>query len=246
LPEFLNGEFFVGLFFVLVTNLILSGDNAVVIAMAARRLEGPQRRQAIIWGAAGAVALRLIFAAVVTYLLYIPFLQVVGGLLLVWIAWKLVHDDEGDEEDRVQAGESAWDAIRIIIIADAVMSLDNVIALVQAARIEGEVSFLLLGIGLATTIPLVVFGAALLTSLLDRFPVLVYLGAALLVYLAVEMLFADVALHEYLEPYESFELLLAIAAAAVFIAIAWAWAKRKAKADRIEKDIEKSREDLEK
>jgi YjbE family integral membrane protein len=245
LPEFLNGEFFVGLFFVLVTNLILSGDNAVVIAMAARRLEGPQRRQAIIWGAAGAVALRLIFAAVVTYLLYIPFLQVVGGLLLVWIAWKLVHDDEGDEEGRVQAGESAWDAIRIIIIADAVMSLDNVIALVQAARIEGEVSFLLLGIGLATTIPLVVFGAALLTSLLDRFPVLVYLGAALLVYLAVEMLFADVALHEYLEPYESFELLLAIAAAAVFIAIAWAWAKRKGKADRIEKDIEKSREELE-
>jgi YjbE family integral membrane protein len=246
LPEFLNGEFFVGLFFVLVTNLILSGDNAVVIAMAARRLEGTQRRQAIIWGAAGAVALRLIFAAVVTYLLYIPFLQVVGGLLLIWIAWKLVHDDEGDEEDRVQAGESAWDAIRIIIIADAVMSLDNVIALVQAARIDGEVSFLLLGIGLATTIPLVVFGAALLTSLLDRFPVLVYLGAALLVYLAVEMLFADVALHEYLEPYESFELLLAVAAAAVFIAIAWAWAKRKGKADRIEKDIEKSREELEK
>jgi YjbE family integral membrane protein len=246
LPEFLNGEFFVGLFFVLVTNLILSGDNAVVIAMAARRLEGTQRRQAIIWGAAGAVALRLIFAAVVTYLLYIPFLQVVGGLLLIWIAWKLVHDDEGDEEDRVQAGESAWDAIRVIIIADAVMSLDNVIALVQAARIDGEVSFLLLGIGLATTIPLVVFGAALLTSLLDRFPVLVYLGAALLVYLAVEMLFADVALHEYLEPYESFELLLAVAAAAVFIAIAWAWAKRKGKADRIEKDIEKSREELEK
>ena len=246
MPEFLNGEFVVGLFFVLVTNLILSGDNAVVIAMAARRLEGTQRRQAIIWGAAGAVALRLIFAAVVTYLLYIPFLQVVGGLLLVWIAWKLVHDDEGDEEDRVQAGESAWDAIRIIIIADAVMSLDNVIALVQAARIDGEVSFLLLGIGLATTIPLVVFGAALLTSLLDRFPVLVYLGAALLVYLAVEMLFADVALHEYLEPYESFELLLAVAAAAVFSAIAWAWAKRKGKADRIEKDIEKSREELEK
>jgi YjbE family integral membrane protein len=247
LPEFLNGDFFVGLFFVLVTNLILSGDNAVVIAMAARRLEGTQRRQAIIWGAAGAVALRLIFAAVVTYLLYIPFLQVVGGLLLVWIAWKLVHDDEGDEaEDRVQAGESAWDAIRIIIIADAVMSLDNVIALVQAARIDGEVSFLLLGIGLATTIPLVIFGAALLTSLLDRFPALVYLGAGLLVYLAVEMFFGDVALHEYLEPYESFELPLAVAAATGFIAIAWAWAKRKDKADRVKKDIEKSREELEK
>jgi YjbE family integral membrane protein len=247
LPEFLNGEFFVGLFFVLVTNLILSGDNAVVIAMAARRLEGAQRRQAILWGAAGAVALRLVFAAVVTYLIHIPFLQVAGGLLLVWIAWKLVHDDEGnEEEDRVQAGESAWEAIRIIIVADAVMSLDNVIALVQAARIDGEVSFLLLTIGLATTIPLVVFGAALLTSLLDRFPILIYAGAGLLVYLAVEMFFGDAFLVEYMEPYVSIEWLVEVVAVAIFVAIAWAWARRKGRAKRVEKDMTKSLEELEK
>ena len=247
MPEFLNGEFFVGLFFVLVTNLILSGDNAVVIAMAARRLEGAQRRQAIVWGAAGAVALRLVFAAVVTYLIHVPFLQVAGGLLLVWIAWKLVHDDEGnEEEDRVQAGESAWEAIRIIIVADAVMSLDNVIALVQAARIDGEVSFLLLTIGLATTIPLVVFGAALLTSLLDRFPVLIYAGAGLLVYLAVEMFFGDAFLVEYMEPYVSIEWLVEVVAVAVFVAVAWAWAWRKGRAKRVEKDMTKSLEELEK
>jgi YjbE family integral membrane protein len=222
LPEFLNGEFFVGLFFVLVTNLILSGDNAVVIAMAARRLEGAQRRQAIVWGAAGAVALRLVFAAVVTYLIHVPFLQVAGGLLLVWIAWKLVHDDEGnEEEDRVQAGESAGEAIRIIIVADAVMSLDNVIALVQAARIDGEVSFLLLTIGLATTIPLVVFGAALLTSLLDRFPILIYAGAGLLVYLAVEMFFGDAFLVEYIVPFVCMEWLVVVVAVAFFVDIAW-------------------------
>jgi YjbE family integral membrane protein len=222
LPEFLNGEFFVGLFFVLVTNLILSGDNAVVIAMAARRLEGAQRRQAIIGGAAGAVVLRLIFAAVIAYLIHIPFLQVVGGLLLVWIAWKLVHDEEGDEEDRVQAGESMWEAIRIIIVADAVMSLDNVIALVGAAR--GD--FLLLAIGIVTTIPLVIFGAALLAFLLDRFPILVYAGSALLVYISVEMFFDDVALHEYLEPYASVEWLVAVIAMAVFLAVAWLWTRR--------------------
>ena len=246
MPEFLNGEFFVGLFFVLVTNLILSGDNAVVIAMAARRLEGAQRRQAIVWGAAGAVALRLIFAAVVTYLIHIPFLQVAGGLLLVWIAWKLVHDEEGnEEEDRVQAGESAWEAIRIIIVADAVMSLDNVIALVQAARIDGEVSFLLLAIGLATTIPLVVFGAALLTSLLDRFPVLIYAGAGLLVYLAVEMFFGDAFLVEYMEPYVSIEWLVEVVAVAVFVAVAWVWAWRKGRAKRVEKDMKKSLEEVE-
>ena len=246
MPEFLNGEFFVGLFFVLVTNLILSGDNAVVIAMAARRLDGAQRRQAIIGGAAGAVVLRLIFAAVIAYLIHIPFLQVVGGLLLVWIAWKLVHEEEGDEEDRVQAGESMWEAIRIIIVADAVMSLDNVIALVQAAKIEGETSFLLLTIGLATTIPLVVFGAALLTSLMDRFPALIYAGAGLLVYLSVEMFFGDTFLAEYIEPYADMEWLVEVVAVAAFVAIAWVWSKRKERAKRGERDIEKPPEKLDK
>ncbi len=223
--EFMSGEWLGGLVAVLVVNLILSGDNAVVIAMAARNLEGANRRRAIIWGAAGAVILRLIFAAMITFLLKIPFLQVVGGLLLIWIAWKLIADSE-PEEDKIEAGQSAWDAIRIIIVADAVMSLDNVIALVQAARIGGEVSTSLLVIGLATTIPLVVFGAALLTSLLNRFPILVYLGAALLVYLAVEMFFADVFLHHYLEPYASIEWIIGLVAAAIFALIAWLWARR--------------------
>lgn len=225
--EFLTGEWFAALAAVLVVNLILSGDNAVVIAMAARSLEGANRKKAIVWGAAGAVVLRLIFAAVITFLIEIPFLQVAGGLLLVWIAWQLVQDDDEDE-DKVRAGESIWEAVRIIIVADAVMSLDNVIALVQAAKVGGEVSFALLIIGLATTVPLVIFGAALLTSLLNRFPILVYLGAGLLIYLAVEMLFADKFLHDYLEPYSSVEWILAIVAAGIFMVVAWLWSRRKA------------------
>ena len=223
----MDAEFWGRLLLVLWVNLILSGDNAVVIAMAARSLEGRQRRLAIIWGAAGAVILRLIFAALISYLLEIPFLQVVGGLLLLWIAWKLVqdvHDEEG--EDKVRAGTSAWEAIRIIILADAVMSLDNVIALVGAARIDGEVNFWLLVIGLATTIPLVIFGAALLTTLLDRFPILVYAGAGLLVYISVEMFFADKATHHYLEPYASIEWIIGLAATAAFILLAWLWRRR--------------------
>jgi YjbE family integral membrane protein len=211
---------------VLTVNLILSGDNAVVIAMAARSLQGAQRRKAIIWGAAGAVILRLIFAAIISYLLEIPFLQVVGGLLLLWIAWKLVHDETEEGEEKIEAGQSAWQAIRIIIVADAVMSLDNVIALVGAARIGGEIVPSLLVIGLATTIPLVVFGAALLTSLLDRFPILIYVGAALLIYIAVEMFFADKVLHHYLEPLLHIEWLIALVAAAAFAAFAWLWKKR--------------------
>jgi len=222
----LDAVFWLALVKVLTVNLILSGDNAVVIAMAARSLEGRQRRQAILWGAAGAVALRLVFAAVISYLLEIPLLQVVGGLLLLWIAWKLVHDETEEGEEKIEAGQSAWQAIRIIIVADAVMSLDNVIALVGAARIGGEVNFWLLGIGLATTIPLVIFGAALLTTLLDRFPILIYAGAALLVYISVEMFFADKALHHYLEPLVHFEWIIALGAAVIFAALAWLWKRR--------------------
>jgi len=224
--EFMTGEWVGRLFGVLVVNLILSGDNAVVIAMAARSLEGANRKKAIIWGAAGAVVLRLIFAGVITLLLEVPLLQVAGGLLLVWIAWGLVHEDDDDGEEKVKAGSSTWQAVRIIIVADAVMSLDNVIALVQAARIGGEVDFALLVIGLATTIPLVIFGAALLTSLLNRFPILVYAGAGLLVYLAVEMLFADKVTHPYLEHFESIEWIIGIVAAIIFMVVAWLWERR--------------------
>jgi len=228
----LDPIFWVALVKVLTVNLILSGDNAVVIAMAARSLHGSQRRQAIIWGAAGAVILRLVFAAIISLLLEIPFLQVAGGLLLIWIAWKLIQDEPEDGEEKIEAGQSAWQAIRIIIVADAVMSLDNVIALVGAARIGGEVNFWLLVIGLATTVPLVVFGAALLTSLLDRFPILVYAGAALLIYIAVEMFFADEVLHHYLEPFVSIEWIIGLSAAAIFTAIAWLWKRRSESAEQ--------------
>ena len=223
----LDAVFWLALVKVLAVNLILSGDNAVVIAMAARSLQGSQRRQAIIWGAVGAVALRLVFAAIISFLLEIPLLQVAGGLLLIWIAWKLVLDEAEEEgEEKIEAGQSAWQAIRIIIVADAVMSLDNVIALVGAARLGGEVNFWLLIIGLATTVPLVVFGAALLTSLLDRFPILIYAGAALLIYIAVEMFFADQVLHHYLEPLVSIEWIIGLGSAAIFTAIAWLWKRR--------------------
>ncbi len=234
-------EWFARLLGVLGVDLILAGDNAVVIALAVRNLQGQNRRRAIVLGALGAVVLRLIFAAIVSYVLLIPFLQVAGGLLLFWIAWRLIKEDPGEEAE-VQAGESQWEAIRIIILADVVMSLDNVIALVGVSG--GDL--LLLGTGIALTIPLVIFGSALLISLLNRFPILIYAGAGLLVYVAVEMLFADVALHEYLEPYERFEWPVAITAGVVFAAIAWAWARRKEKAERTEKDTEESREEPEK
>ena len=145
--------------------------------------------------------------------------------------WKLVNEDP-NEEEKVQSAESTWEAVKIIILADVVMSLDNVIALVG---VSGG-NLLLLAAGIALTIPLVIFGSALLTSLLSRFPILVYAGAGLLVYIAVEMLFQDVFLHDYLEPLANVEWLIGLGTAAVFTAIAWLWVRRTRKAAQAEEE----------
>jgi YjbE family integral membrane protein len=223
LPEFLSGELFARFLGILAIDLILSGDNAVVIALAVRQLKGDTRRKAIILGATGAVLLRLFFAAIVTFLLQIPLLQAVGGALLLWVAWKLVHDSPGGEENEVQAGGNLWEAIRIIIIADVVMSLDNVVALVGVSG--GNLALLVFG--LALTIPLIIWGSTFLSALLDRWRWLVYVGAGILVYVAVEMLFEDSVVHGFIgDSLQSFETLIALAGTAVFVALAWLWSRR--------------------
>lgn len=163
--EFLNGELLARFLGVLAIDLILSGDNAVVIALAVRQLEGKARRRAIFFGATGAVALRLLFAAVVTFLLRIPLLRAVGGILLLWISWRLTADDAGKDESDVQAGGSIKQAVGVIIVADVVMSFDNVVALVG---VSGGNLWLLV-FGLALTIPLIIWGSTLLSRLMDRF-----------------------------------------------------------------------------
>ncbi|MGI9048289.1 MAG: TerC family protein [Rubrobacteraceae bacterium] len=228
--DFFSGEMLARLVGVLGVNLILSGDNAVVIALAAHRLEGANRRKAIIWGSVGAVVLRLIFAAVVAYLLAIPLLQVIGGVLLIYIAWNLVNTDPDDS--KIEAGNNTWEAVRIIILADAVMSLDNVIALVG---VSGG-NFVLLAIGLATTVPLVIFGSAMLSYLLDRFPIFVYGGAGLLVYVAVEMIFEDEILHRYLEGLDSVEWLIALGCSLLFVIVSWLFARRNVQAVSTDKN----------
>jgi len=213
---------------ILAIDLILSGDNAVVIALAVRQLKGDTRRKAIILGATGAVLLRLVFAAIVTFLLQIPLLQAVGGALLLWISWKLVHDSSGGEEDEeeVQAGGNLWEAVRIIIIADVVMSLDNVVALVGVSG--GNLALLVLG--LALTIPLIVWGSTLLSALLDRWRWLVYVGAGILVYVGIEMLFEDRVVQGFIgESLQSFETVVALAGSALFLAFAWLWSRRATK-----------------
>jgi YjbE family integral membrane protein len=174
-------------------NVLLSGDNALVIAMACRGLQPRQRLWGMVIGAGLAVVLLIAFTGIVAKLMVLPYLKLVGGLALMAIAAKLlVPEDQGDD---VTAGTSLWHAIRIVVIADIVMSLDNVIAVAAAAN--GQISLLILG--LAISIPMIIAGAALIMMVLDRFPVLVWLGATLLGWIAGDVIETDPAVHPLLQ-----------------------------------------------
>jgi YjbE family integral membrane protein len=168
-------------------NIILSGDNAVVIALACRGLPPHRRRVGMVAGAGVAVGLRIVFTLLVASLLSTPFLKILGSALLVWIAVKLLVEDEEEAEGKIKASDRLWHAIRTIAIADAVMSLDNVLAIAAVA----QDSWFLLILGLAISIPLVIVGASLIMALIERFPVFVWLGAGLLGWVAGEMLISD-------------------------------------------------------
>jgi YjbE family integral membrane protein len=173
---------------IVLIDLALAGDNAVVIALAVRSLP---RRQALlgrIWGTVGAVILRILFIAIVSALLQVPLLQLVGGILLVWIAFKLVRPSHGGEaSEKVRHGASVWEAVWIIIVADIIMSLDNVIAIAGAAH--GNMVLVVFGIGLS--IPLVVAGSGILAQLMNRFQWIIWIGGGVLGYVAGEMIARD-------------------------------------------------------
>jgi YjbE family integral membrane protein len=188
LEELATQAFWMGLAKIIGVNIILSGDNAVVIALAARSLPPAQQKQAVFWGAGAAIVLRIILTLFAVALLTLPWLKLVGSLLLFWIGVKLLIPEDGDDD--IQASEHLITAIKTILIADLVMSLDNVIAVAAAAG--GSVVLLILG--LAISIPLVIFGATLLIKLMDRYPVIITAGAGLIGWVAGEMLVADVAL----------------------------------------------------
>ncbi|WP_020178482.1 TerC family protein [Methylopila sp. M107] len=179
--------FWVGLMQIIWIDLLLSGDNAVVIALACRKLPAHQRKMGILLGAGAAVGLRIIFAFFITFLLGVPFLKIAGGVLLFWIAIKLATDEHEEHSD-VAASENLWGAVRTIAIADAVMSLDNVVAIAAAAKGHPELFIF----GLLLTIPLIIAGSTLLSAILQKYPILVWLGAALLGWIAGEMIVNDV------------------------------------------------------
>lgn len=188
-----SADFWIGLVKIVWINIILSGDNAVVIALAARSLPPHQQQKAVLFGSGAAVVLRIVLTVVAAKLLALPYLQIAGGLLLLWIGLQLLGEEEEDDGEAREYGTLAA-AVRTILIADLVMSLDNVIAVAAAA----QGSMVLLILGLAISIPLVIFGSTLMIKLMERFPIIVMLGAALIGWVGGETIVSDVSLREVL------------------------------------------------
>lgn len=190
IDHYLSAAFWTSVFKIIGIDILLSGDNAVVIALACRGLPPKQQRLGVIFGAGAAVVLRIIFAIFIVYLLEVPWLKLIGGLLLFWIAVKLVTPEQESSAGHVASASNLWQAVRTVVIADAVMSLDNVVAIAAAA--QGSVELLIFG--LAVSIPLIVYGSTLILKILHRFPLVITAGGALLGYVAGEVLVGEPAL----------------------------------------------------
>ena len=188
--DFLTPQFLLAALQIIYINILLSGDNAVVIALACRDLPPKQRRWGIIWGAAGAIVLRIVLTIFAVRLLELPWLKVVGGALLLWIGVKLIADDDEEEGKNVMASDRLWAAVRTVIVADLVMSVDNVLGVAAAAK--GSVPLLVFG--LLVSIPLVIAGSQIILKLIERFPVIILAGGGLLGWIAGKMLVEDAAL----------------------------------------------------
>ena len=209
----LDSDFWLGLLEIIGVNIVLSGDNAVVIALACRSLPPRQQRIGVALGSAAAVVMRIILTFFVVSLMAVPYLKIVGGLLLLWIGLELLRPEENDDE--IHAAEHLWAAVRTVLIADAVMSLDNVIAVAAAAK--GDLVLLVLG--LVISVPLVVYGATLLIRLINRFPMIVTVGAALIGYIAGEVIVTDPAIEPWIASTAPWLLLAAPVIGSVFVVL---------------------------
>ncbi len=224
--EFMQLQFWIAALEIIWINILLSGDNAVVIALACQALPPRQRRWGMILGAGVAVGLRIAFTGVVAHLMAIQFLKIIGGLLLLWIAVKLVVPEEEPADSNVESVDNLWRAVRIVAIADLVMSLDNVIAIAAAAK--GSLALIIFG--LVVSVPLIIAGSAMLMAMLDRFPAIVWFGAALLGWVAGEIITEDPFIVRYLgsELAHQMEMFDAAFGASLVVGTAWVLRRRRA------------------
>jgi YjbE family integral membrane protein len=220
MAEFLTPAFWVAVGQIILIDILLGGDNAVVIALACRGLPQKQRKLGIIYGTAGAIILRVILIAFALALLAIPYLKVVGGLLLVWIGVKLMTPQDDDDHANIQSSDKLWAAVKTVIVADLVMSVDNVLAIAGAAESAGQHQLFLVIFGLIVSIPIIVAGSQIVLKLMDRFPIIITLGAMLLGWIAGQMIYTDPGLKGMLPASKTWEYAAAIAGALLVFAIA--------------------------
>jgi YjbE family integral membrane protein len=235
--DLLQPAFWIAVGQIIWINILLSGDNAVVIALACRSLPPKQRFWGILLGAGAAVVLRIVFTVIIAQIMLIPFLKLIGGVLLLWIAVKLIVPSEEHGEGNVKAGDTLWRAVWLVTVADIVMSLDNVIAIAAAAETAAmrvdvahalSIKTILIVFGLATSVPLIIAGSALLMALLTRYPILVWAGAALLGWVAGEIMIKDAAVESWLGQAVVDRWHLWAAAAGALLVVASGWAIRRA------------------
>jgi YjbE family integral membrane protein len=223
-----SAAFWAALGSIILANIVLSGDNAVVIALAARSLPAQQQKKAIFWGSGAAIVMRIVLTLIAVEMLRWPYLKIVGGLLLLYIGVSLlVEDEDGEGTDERPGG--LLSAIRTILVADLVMSLDNVLAVAAAAK--GDTPLLV--IGLAISIPLIIFGSTLLLKVMERLPIIITLGAALLGFLAGEMIFTDPAVTARFGELSPDVVNAAGAVGAVLVVAGGLWLQRRSRADDI-------------
>ena len=221
----MNLDFLLGIGKIVLIDLALAGDNALVIALAVRTLSRRQQFQGRIWGTVGAVGLRLAFIFIVTHLLAIPLLQVVGGLLLIWIAVKLVLQSDGHEGGQVKQGTTLLGAIWVILVADVIMSLDNVIGVAAAA--EGDMRLVVFGIALS--IPIVVWGSGVLARLMNRYPWIILVAGGILGEVAGKMMLHDqFVIARFGDPPDGVEYAVRIALALGIVLVGWVVTRRRA------------------
>jgi YjbE family integral membrane protein len=214
-----HAPFWIAVGQIILIDILLGGDNAVVIALACRGLPPKQRKMGIIYGTAGAIVLRVILIAFALALLSVPYLKLVGGLLLIWIGVKLLVPHDEDEHANINPSDKLWGAVKTVIIADLVMSVDNVLAIAGAAESAGTHQLPLVIFGLLVSIPIIVAGSQIVLKLMDRFPVIITFGAMLLGWIAGQMISTDPGLKDYIPPGKAWEYGAAVAGALLVLAI---------------------------
>ncbi len=220
MEEFLTAHFWLAVGQIIMIDILLGGDNAVVIALACRGLPAAQRKQGILWGTVGAIVLRVILIAFALSLLQVPFLKLVGAILLLWIGVKLLVPEDDGGHDNIQASDKLWAAVKTVIVADLVMSIDNVIAIAGAAQGAGETHQLPLVIfGLLVSIPIIIGGSQIVLKLMDRFPLIITVGGMLLGWIAGTMAHSDPALVNYLPQDKTWHYAMGVAGALLVLVI---------------------------